>query len=175
MLPLFRAIVIALPVLAVTACGFHLRGSDAAPGGHALPAEMAVTSIRAASQTSELVRQLKRGLNGAGVQLVNHSSASVAVLSLDETRNKRALSFDAGGRALEYEISYTAGFSVERADSAWRIPRQTITLSREYYFDSLDALAADRQETLLIRDMQNELARLILDRIRAAGGGGAGD
>lgn len=173
--PLIRAVVFAIPVLAVTACGFHLRGSDAAPGGQALPAEMAVTTIRAASQTSELVRQLKRGLVSAGVQVVDESTGLIAVLTLDETRDKRALSFDTEGRALEYEITYTAGFSVERGDSAWRIPRQTITLSRDYYFDSLDALAADRQEALLVQDMQRELARLILDRIRAASRDAAGE
>jgi LPS-assembly lipoprotein len=176
MLPIIRGIVLAIPLLVVTACGFHLRGSDTAPGGgQALPAEMTATYIQAASQTSELVRQLKRGLASAGVQVLDQSAASVAVLTLDETRDKRALSFDTEGRALEYEISYTAGFSVERGDSAWRIPRQTITLSRDYYFDSLDALAADRQEALLVRDMQRELARLVLDRIRAASRDTTGD
>lgn len=160
----FFLIIIVIPA----ACGFHLRGSPALQGeGGTLPPEMAVTFIEAPSQTSHLVRQLKRALRSADILLVEEIIPAAAVLRLREDLERRVLSVDSQGRAVEYELYYTVNFAVSRNDIEWEIPSQSITLTRDYFFDRLDALGADRQEALLRQDMQRELARLILDRIRA--------
>ncbi|HEX7026492.1 MAG TPA: LPS assembly lipoprotein LptE [Gammaproteobacteria bacterium] len=153
----------------LTACGFHLRGSPELAGNRALPAEMAVTVIEAPSQTSELVRQLKRALRSAEVVVADaEDQPGAARLSLSEELDRRVLSVDSEGRAVEYELNYTVTFQVSRDDIAWEMPPQSITLTRDYYFDRLEALAASRQEEMLRRNMQQEMARLILDRIRAS-------
>lgn len=165
-----RSISLLITALLLSACGFHLRGSSALPGGNrALPAEMAVTVVNAPSQTSELVRQLKRGLRSADIVVAEADDLPhAALLSLSEALDRRVLSVDSEGRAVEYELNYTVTFQVSRPDIAWEIPSQSITLTRDYYFDRLEALAASRQEELLRRNMQQEMARLILDRIRAS-------
>lgn len=168
-MPFARLIFPLTAALTLAACGFHLRGSPELTGGNAaLPAEMAVTTIEAASQTSELVRQLKRALRSVDIVVAEEDLPQAAVLSLREGLDRRVLSVDSEGRAVEYELNYTVSFDVNRDDIDWRIPEQSITLSRDYFFDRLDALAADRQEQLLRQDMQREMARLVLDRIRAA-------
>lgn len=168
-MPLSRLIFPLMAVTTLAACGFHLRGSPALTGGNAaLPVEMAVTAIDAPSQTSELVRQLKRALRSVDIVVAEEDLPQAALLSLREGLDKRVLSVDSEGRAVEYELNYTVSFDVSRDDIDWRIPEQSITLSRDYFFDRLDALAADRQEQLLRQDMQREMARLVLDRIRAA-------
>jgi LPS-assembly lipoprotein len=158
-----------IAALTLAACGFHLRGSPELTGGNsALPAEMAVTVVEAPSQTSELVRQLKRALRSADIVVAEEDLPQAALLTLREELDRRVLSVDSEGRAVEYELNYTVSFDVSRDDIDWRIPEQSMTLSRDYFFDRLDALAADRQEALLRQDMQREMARLVLDRIRAA-------
>src|SRR5690606_12970522 len=126
---------------------------------------MAVTVVKAPSQTSELVRQLKRALRSADVAVVEEDLPQAARLTLREELDRRVLSVDSEGRAVEYELNYTVSFDVSRDDIDWRIPEQSMTLSRDYFFDRLDVLAADRQEALLRQDMQREMARLVLDRI----------
>lgn len=168
----YRLPLVLTVALALSACGFHLRGSPELAGGNrALPAEMAVTAIEAPSQTSELVRHLKRALRSADVTVVETEAVpGAALLTLSEELDRRVLSVDSEGRAVEYELLYTVTYRVSRDDIAWEIPEQSFTLSRDYYFDRLEALAASRQEALLRQDMQREMARLILDRIRAAAG-----
>lgn len=167
-----RSISFLITALLLTACGFHLRGSPALPGGNrALPPEMAVTVVDAPSQTSELVRQLKRALRSLDIVVAEAEDfPQAAMLTLREELNRSVLSVDTGGRAVEYELNYTVTFQVSRDDIAWEIPSQSITLTRDYYFDRLEALAATRQEEMLRRNMQQEMARLILDRIRAFDG-----
>lgn len=158
-----------IATLTLAACGFHLRGSPELTGDNrTLPPEMAVTVIDAPSQTSELVRQLKRALRSSGVVIAEEDLPQAALLALQEDLDRRVLSVDSEGRAVEYELYYTVEFQVSRSDIEWEIPSQSITLTRDYFFDRLDALAAQRQEALLKQDMQRELARLVLDRIRAA-------
>ena len=154
-------LLIALTLL-LSACGFHLRGA------YELPAAMQTTFIEVGDPNSELVRSLKRTLKGNDVELVNSRQQAQAVLRLfNEQHSKRVLSVDSRGRAREYELSYQISFELLDADAASIIKEQTLSLQRDFLFDTEDVLGKGREEAVLINDMQQDMVRLIMMRLQS--------
>src|SRR5688500_3439916 len=92
--------------LSLVACGFTLRGA------RELPAGMAETFIQAGTPGSALVAQLKRFLRDSSVRVTEHPGDSAAVLKVRESSTRRVLSVGTDAKALEYELQYSATFSV---------------------------------------------------------------
>ena len=144
------------------ACGWHLKGA------YQLPPEMATTYVASSIQTSELVRQLNRNLRSARVKAIDYLSDTVAVLKVSSQSGSRTLSIGSDGKALEYEIYSKVRFSLNVPGSSFSVKEQEITLLRDQVFDPLDVLAANKEGVLLQKDMERQLAGMILDRISAA-------
>ncbi len=158
-----RLLVLLACLLALSACGFHLRGA------YQLPESMATTFLQAANDNSELVRFLRRTLMASDVELLESKDRAQAHLRLHaEKQSKRVLSVDSRGRAREYELSYSVDFELT-VDDRVLIPQQQLTLTRDFLFDTEDVLGKGREEALLIRDMQQDMVRLIMLRLQAVG------
>lgn len=152
-------------------CGYHLRGA------YQLPPQMATTVIKADNMNSELVRSLKRGLETSGVTVIkpvvvhdgdSSTKSSAAVLRIvKETHDKRVLSVDALGRAREYDLQYEIVVELSGADGLL-VPEQTLQMSRDFLFDPEDVLGKSDEEADILRDMQQDMVRLILLRLQAA-------
>ena len=150
-------------VLLVTGCGFHLRGA------YQLPEAMVKTYVQANNQNSELIRALKRNLKANNIALVENSIEATAILTISsETQNKRILSVDSRGRAREYELNYAVSFNLQDKASNFIVDQQTLKLEREFLFDTEDILGKGREEATLIKDMQQDMVRLILLRLQSA-------
>jgi LPS-assembly lipoprotein len=147
--------------LSLAACGFALRGA------RELPAGMAETFIQAGTPGSALVVQLKRLLRESTVRVTEHPQENTAVLKVRESSTRRVLSVGTDAKAREYELQYSATFSVTIPGMEREFPEKTISLSRDYSFDRLAVLAANEEESMLMRDMQRELARMMLEQIAA--------
>jgi LPS-assembly lipoprotein len=147
-------------VLSLAACGFALRGA------RELPAGMAETRIEAGTPGSALVAYLKRFLRDSAVRVTERSTGDAALLKIHESTTRRVLSVGTDAKALEYEVLYSATFSL-RIPGKQEFPEKTITLSRDYIFDRQAVLAANEEENMLVRDMQRELARMIVEQIAA--------
>lgn len=149
-------------VLSLSACGWHLRGAAQ------LPPQMAQTRIVSSVQTSELLRQLKRGLSSADVLIVGQEVEDAAVLNVQPSTGRETLSIGPDGRVTEYEIFAKVRFSLTLPTSSFAVPVQEIYLTRDQVFDPLEVLAADKEQILFQKDMERQLAGMILDRISAA-------
>ncbi len=148
--------------IGLVACGFHLRGA------YQLPPQMQTTYIDASNQNSELVRALKRNLKANDIVLVDTRQDAQAVLTLfGEINKKRVISVDNKGRAREYQLIYGISFSLKSEDESLKLEQQDLKLAREFLFDTEDVLGKGREEALLIKDMQQDIVRLILIRIQA--------
>lgn len=141
-------------------CGFHLRGA------YPLPESMSATYIKASNQNSELVRHLKRTLNASDIELVNSEQQASGILHIDtEKQSKRVLSVDSRGRAREYELSYEISFELRSLQGKVEIEKQSLKLVRDFLFDTEDVLGKGREETDLVRDMQQDMVRLMMLRL----------
>ena len=154
-----------LVVILLSACGFHLRGA------YQLPDQLASLYIQAEKPNSELVRSLRRSLKASGINISDTEQAAQSWLKIfDEKQDKRVISVDSRGRAREYSLMYSVSFSVTGRDSTFRIDTQTLTLERDFLFDTEDVLGKGREEAVLIKDMKQDTVRLIMLRLEAYGG-----
>jgi len=156
---------VVLFISGLISCGFHLRGD------FKLPAQMETTYIKAVDKNTELVRVLKRALKTSNIKIVDTQQQAQAVLNIsNEKQERRILSVDTQGRAREYEINYQISFSVGTDENSFLIAEQTINLQRDYLFDAEDVLAKSREQETLLKDMQQDMVRLIMSRLQAAAG-----
>ncbi|MCW8956823.1 MAG: LPS assembly lipoprotein LptE [Gammaproteobacteria bacterium] len=155
-----RLVMLGFVLSLLVSCGFHLRGA------YELPESMSVTYIKAGNQNSELVRHLKRTLKASDIELVDSEQLATGILSIDaEKQDKRVLSVDSRGRAREYELQYEISFELRTAAGQVQVAQQTLKLERDFLFDTEDVLGKGREEATLIKDMQQDMVRLMLLRL----------
>lgn len=149
--------------LALSACGFQLRGSN---GQYHMPFQSIYLGF---SDTSALGIELRRNLRGADAVVVvtDPAKAEARLDVVTETRGKTILSLNSQGRVREYLLTYTLVFRVRDARDAELLPNTEISLKRSIAFNENQTLAKESEEALLYRDMQSDLVQQILRRLAA--------
>jgi len=153
-----RTVLACVLLLALTACGFHLRGEATLP----------FETMYVDGNTALLV-ELKRNIAaGTHTQLVDRAADAQAVFAMDhEVREKVILSIDTSGRVREYRLRYRVGFSLRDAKGRdWMAPNEII-LTRDISFND-QVLAKEAEELLLYRDMQTDMVQQIVRRLAAS-------
>ncbi len=141
----------------VTACGFHLRGSDEQFAG--LPA------IYIEGDDIALIDLLRQTLQDAGAVVVEQPAAtSLHLLIRSESLERRVLSVNSSGKVQEYILFYQLRFIL---GSAANDPEQAIELQRDFDFSGTDVLAKEDEAASLFRQMRREAARRLLRRLQA--------
>lgn len=147
-------------ILALQACGFHLRGSVA------LPPVMAQTQIQGTAQYSELGLLLQSHLRSGGVEVVQSSAVATAILAiLEDTTSRRTLTVNSAGQVTEYELTKVLRFQVSSSDGEILVPAQKISLVRDYRFDPDNVLSKGDEEAQLQKTMTEFAVQQIMRRI----------
>lgn len=148
--------------LALSACGFRLRGSVV------LPEQMQSTYISGTDEFSELAVQLRNSLKSSGAELVRSLDvASAHLLILEDVMKRRVLTVDSQGRASEFELNYVVRFKVIDREDTLLVPEQQISLVRDLRFDINNVLAKDQEEQQLRRELVRFAVRQMMQRINA--------
>jgi LPS-assembly lipoprotein len=149
-----------LALVALAACGFHLRGE----------ADLPFRTLYVPNATTGIALDLKRHLQSASdTRVVDDPKAAQAQLQfIEETRGKEILALNAGGRVREYRLVYRVSFRVADGRGGEYVPRSTVRLERDITYDDALALAKETEEQLLFRDMQADMVQQILRRLTAA-------
>ena len=140
-------------------CGFQLQGAFTAP------AEMQQTYIATSDRHSLFYRDLRAALKSAGVTLVETATDATATfeISFDET-DQRVLSVSARNVPTEYEVYYTVEYGLVAGEKNL-LQFQTLTLTRDYTYDSTLVLGKAREEELLREAIVDDLVRIVLKQI----------
>lgn len=159
-------LIVAAGVLA--GCGFHLQGALTTP------AEMERTYVAAVDRHSQFYRELRAQLGTAGVSLVDSEADATATFSIffDDTA-QRVLSVSARNVPTEYEVYYTIRYSLSSGPKKLLdgsgpknlLDSQTLTLTRDYTYDSTLVLGKAREEELLREAIVKDLVRIVLKQI----------
>ena len=150
----------------LSACGFHLRGSN---GSFMLPF---ATMYIGLPDSSPLAIDLKRYIRAIGstevVDTKNGADAVLEVLSDPErNRTKTILTLNSSGRVSEYQLGYAITFRVlDKAGNQLLAPT-TISLNRPITFNDAQVLAKESEEAALYRDMRKDLVQQIMRRLAA--------
>lgn len=148
-----------LAVALISSCGFQIQGALSTP------AELQRTYIATDDRQSPFYRELRAQLQAAGVALVESAADATGVISIlyDET-DQRVLSVSARNVPTEYEVYYTIEYSVDGGETRLVEP-QTLTLTRDYTYDSRLVLGKAREQELLREAIVKDLVRIVLKNI----------
>ena len=155
-----------LLLLALSACGFQLRGSG---GQYTLPFDKIYIGL---PDESPLAIDLKRNIRSNGATQIAPDAASadgiVDVLTDPEkTRGKTILSLNSNGRVSQYLLTYTIVFKVRDKLGHELLGPTTISLNRPLDFNDAQRLAKETEEALLYRDMEKDLVQQMVRRMGA--------
>ena len=158
----FRLLLLILVVFANHGCGFQLRGSVD------LSEDISPLYLQQNS-AFELARDLKLLLANTNIVVADDSTGVNSRLTLlRENRNRRVLSVDGNGRAIEYLLTYSVQISIKIKQE--KEIQDSVSLTRSLLFDAEAVLAVTNESELLYRDMQKNAARLILLKLQARAG-----
>ena len=143
----------------LTACGFQMQGVFTPPAG------MERTHIAAGDRYSPFYREFDARLRAEGVELTDAVADATATFTIfaDDT-GQRVLSVSARNVPTEYEVFYTITYSLDSGTTGL-MPQQTLTLTRDYTYDSTLVLGKAREEELLREAIVADLVRIVMKQI----------
>jgi len=148
-----------LGVVALTACGFRLAGSDP------LPAMLARPYLSLKDPYTDFSREFEHQLKSSGAELQPaRQGASATIEITKDVAVQRTVSVSATNIPTEYELTYTVTFAVEGSDKQLLAP-QTISLSKDYSFDENVLLAKEHEADILRQQMARDLVSIAMRRL----------
>jgi LPS-assembly lipoprotein len=156
-----RIIAAAASLAVLAGCGFHLREAPQ------LPPQMRTLYIASGGHNAELIRDLRRGLESETTTVIDDPTQAAATLSIiSVSHNSRALVLNRRGQPLEYQVAYSAEYTLIAGGVVYIAP-EAQTLTRNYNYSVSNAIADQEQEDVLYSALTNEMAQLIIFRIEA--------
>lgn len=156
-----RAAPVAL-VLALSACGFHLRSALV------LPPDLGPVRVVSVDRYSPLADSLAQSLERAGATIATEKTSDATVLDLlAEQWGDRPISLDELGRAQEYSLRYAVTFELRRPDGTTPVPRQTIELARDYVSNPTQSIGTEGEREILQGELRREMVAAVLRRLDA--------
>lgn len=123
------------------------------------------TYIAAEDQRSLFYRELRATLEASGVNLVDSAADATATFTISfDATDQRVLSVSARNVPTEYEVYYTVEYALQ-GGSQNLLEFQTLTLTRDYTYDSTLVLGKAREEELLREAIVDDLVRIVLKQI----------
>jgi LPS-assembly lipoprotein len=147
--------------LALSACGFRLRG----------PQEMAFDTVfvGGVGQYSRFGAELRRQIEAAGTTRVvgTPAEAEVRLDILGNERDREILSIAGDGSVREYQIDRILVYRIRDKAGNELVPPTQLRTRREYDFDDAQIIAKQREEALLFEDMERDLMQQLVRRLAA--------
>lgn len=158
---MFRNLVLALSIVTAGGCGYQLRGAAS------LPPDLDAVHVAGPRDIGAALTLL---LDSGGIQVQSTRDSAKAVLRLSGERfDRRVLSVDSNtGKEREFELAYQVAFEVTGADGEELLPKQTVSLVRDYVFDPDAVLGKSREQNVLRAEMRRDAAARIVRRIAAS-------
>jgi LPS-assembly lipoprotein len=153
-----------LTMLALAACGFHLRGSNLKDVQFAFKS----LYLKAPSETT-FVADLRRILKANKIELTATADKADLVLEVvSEQTLKQILSLSGAGRVQEYQLFYRISLrAYDNQQNDW-LPADEISLSRILPYDDAQVLAKEQEEASLYKDMRSDAVAQAVRRLNRA-------
>ena len=152
------AIAMLFIAMALSACGFQLRGQAAIPFQ-----TVHVEAPGFSPFANDLERAIRSGSNARVVESRDQAEAVIQVIG--ESQEKHILSLSSAGKVREFELRYRVAYRLtDRAGIDLASPGE-IVLRRDMTYDDSALLAKESEELLLFRDMKTDAVRQMLRRL----------
>ena len=149
--------------LALSSCGFHLKGALALPSG------IQSVYVQAGDPLSPLKQDIEQNLRANAIEVVTEASpSSASIVIVGDSVQREILSVNERARVSEYLLRYQATVQINAgsADAQRELmPQSQFELSREYSFDERQALGAAQEEEIITGELRADMAQLILRKL----------
>jgi LPS-assembly lipoprotein len=159
-----RNVLLSISLLALAACGFHLRGSDLQD------VRFGFNSLYIKSQgETPFVAELRRTLSRSKMEPVAKSDQAELILEIvSENVGKQILSLSGSGRVREYQLSYRVSMRAYDLQQVEWLPPDDVQLNRVLSYDDALILAKEQEEAQLYRDMRADAVAQTVRRLMRA-------
>lgn len=147
--------------LALTACGFHLKGVSA------LPFDTLYTNISADTEFGAQLRRAIRATSPSTRLVDTPEGADARLTQLANNQSLRDISIDARGRVEEYELNLDFTFQLTDAKGNFLLQPVTLHATREMPYDPDAVQAKEGEIASIFRNMQQALIDRIIRRLTA--------
>ena len=153
-----------LLTLILSACGFHLRGSQ-----QKTARDIATVFIRI-NAADRVATEVRAQLGNAGVRITNSLQEAEYILGLSQEAIRRSvLSVSATtGKVEEYQLVLSVTMNVGKPEQDALLADETIRLTRDYAFDEDTVLGKATEEQLLEEELVRQAAARIMRKLNAA-------
>lgn len=154
-------LLLAITVLSLAACGFHLRGAQ--------PLPQVMTKIHIVVPVgSPLHYELESLLLAAGGEVVDVVEEATAVLRVQSVKTKsRPLSLDELGRAREYGLTLSVKYSLQSVEGKALTEGLSSSVERDFRFDPDNVLARGSEQKMVEQELYRVAAQQMVRRLRA--------
>jgi LPS-assembly lipoprotein len=150
-----------LPVLALVACGFHLRGSAALPVGM----ERVHLTVGGGG---DLQRKIARALLASDVKVEKESGTGIAELNVPiQNFAIQTLTVNGVAQVTEYAVRYHVVFNAKDGNGKTIIPGESIMMQREYSYDASQPVGTQAQVEAIQGSLIDDMVQAILFRLQA--------
>lgn len=148
---------IVLVLFLVSSCGFRLRGAID------LPPEMKNIWIEGISLQGPFVNSFRTSLESAGGSISHDRNTAGMILNvLEERMERREISLDESGKAIEFELTYTLKYELLNPGRNIIVPEQTIVVVRDYLNVQVNVIGKSQEEDLIRKEMYNDAVRTLV-------------
>lgn len=143
-------------LLALTSCGFHLRGAT----------DVSFGSIFIQGNPLIISKNLNKSLINNGVKVLpSAEGAELQLETVGEESEKRILSLAGRGTVNEFELYYRVHYRTKLAGSALWSNTQTVEARRDFTYDDANLLAKQGEEKRLNESMQQDVLSNLMRRL----------
>ncbi|MGH8444295.1 MAG: LPS assembly lipoprotein LptE [Solimonas sp.] len=161
-----RAFFLLLPLLLLSACGFHLAGSQPLSSDLKKVYVDTITPYKVSEPPIEA--QLRAILQRRGAAIANSPDSEITTIRLSQLNETReVLSIGTDGKAIEFRLVTRVHYEVFRGPTTLVTPGDLVA-TRDYSFEPTQVLAKEAEEQRLREFIQSQLAELLMLRIDAA-------
>jgi LPS-assembly lipoprotein len=145
-----NAVIVAFLTVALSACGFHLRGNIPLPDG--------VKNMYITGPSGTFLDQLEDVLVNAGAVIASSEAGSDVLLSVIKVESKRSVgTLDQRGKVNSYNFELTVKY--ELLDPAGDVIRDAnLRETRRYDFRAEAVIESESEEAELLEDMEESIA-----------------
>ena len=156
----FRALIGIMLTSVLMSCGFHLRGHTD------IPMQAMPVFLYTDDGYHDLRRNLQALLKQNDVSITANKSVAATTIKVNKMNlSKRVVSVDSLGRAREYLLTTVVDFTIAHQGVG---AIKSIQVSRDVDYDANNILAYDKEEATTIKDMNADIARLIMLQLQAS-------
>ena len=150
-----------LPMLALAACGFHLRGSAAMPQG------MQRVHLTVGGG-GDFQRKLARALLASNVTLEDSAGPGIAELHVPaQNFTVQSLTINGAAQVTEFAVRFHVVFTAADSDGKVIVPEQAIDLQREFSYDASQPVGTQSQMEQIQGSLIDDAIQSMLFRLQA--------